>query len=185
MYEIKNTYGNYVNAAVSSGAGKTKVGEQPEARSKAYGSMTEYTKTMQERYRTGTEKQLSVMDIFYRLNRPGKEIAKAADAALLRRYEAEKETETEQQELQMSDEGKEQKGIQESETRTDIIVKPDGSRVLVVTMSVGGIETTMSLEISKPTALQNESRNEQESSTEQSIKVASCPEDMGNVVREG
>lgn len=185
MYEIKNTYGNYVNEDVSSGAGKTKAGERSEAGSKAYGSMAEYTKTMQEKYRTGTEKQLSVMDIFYRLNRPGKEIAKAADAALLRRYEAEKETETEQQELQTSGEEREQKDIQESETRTDIIVKPDGSRVLVVTMSVGGIETTMSLEISKPTALQNESRNEQESSTEQSIKMASCPEDMGNVVREG
>ena len=36
-----------------------------------------------------------------------------------------------------------------------IYVKPDGSRVLVVTMNFGGIETTMSLEISKPTAIQN------------------------------
>ena len=43
----------------------------------------------------------------------------------------------------------------ESKTDTEIIVKPDGSRVLVVTMNFGGIETTMSLEISKPTAIQN------------------------------
>lgn len=44
----------------------------------------------------------------------------------------------------------------ESETNTIIIVKPDGSRVLVVTMNVGGMETTMSLEISKPTEFANE-----------------------------
>ncbi len=46
---------------------------------------------------------------------------------------------------------------EESKTKTDIIVKPDGSRVLVVTMSMGGMETTMSLEISKPTEVPNES----------------------------
>ena len=38
----------------------------------------------------------------------------------------------------------------------EIIVKPDGSRVLVMTMSVGGMETTMSLEISKPTKAPNQ-----------------------------
>ena len=43
-----------------------------------------------------------------------------------------------------------------TENKTDIIVKPDGSRVLVVTMSVGGMETTMSIEISKPTNMQND-----------------------------
>lgn len=48
------------------------------------------------------------------------------------------------------------KEIEKAKTDTDIIVKPDGSRVLVVTMSVGGMETTMSLEISKPTDLPNE-----------------------------
>ena len=45
---------------------------------------------------------------------------------------------------------------QESDSKTDIIVKPDGSRVLVVTMSIGGMKTTMSLEISKPTEAPNE-----------------------------
>ncbi len=45
---------------------------------------------------------------------------------------------------------------EESKTDTDIIVKPDGSRVLVVTMKIGGMETTMSLEISKPTTMQND-----------------------------
>ena len=46
--------------------------------------------------------------------------------------------------------------VRESETKTEIIAKPDGSRVLVMTMSIGGMETTMSLEISKPTEAPNE-----------------------------
>lgn len=45
--------------------------------------------------------------------------------------------------------------IRKSKTQTDIVVKPDGSRVLVVTMDMGGMETTMSLEISKPTDMDN------------------------------
>lgn len=52
------------------------------------------------------------------------------------------------------------KEIDKAETDTDIIVRPDGSRVLVVTMSVGGMETTMSLEISKPTDMPNEIRQD-------------------------
>ncbi len=50
----------------------------------------------------------------------------------------------------------------ESETTSDIVVKPDGSRVLVVTMNIGGMETTMSLEISKPTTLPNDCETENE-----------------------
>ena len=45
---------------------------------------------------------------------------------------------------------------QESGTKAEIIVKPDGSRVLVMTINVGGMETAMSLEISKPTEAPNE-----------------------------
>ncbi len=56
----------------------------------------------------------------------------------------------------LSDEELEQADRQESETKTEIIAKPDGSRVLVLTMSIGGMETTMSLEISKPTEVPNE-----------------------------
>lgn len=44
---------------------------------------------------------------------------------------------------------------EESGFKTNIIVKPDGSRVLMITMSLGGMETTMSIEISKPTEMQN------------------------------
>ncbi len=47
-----------------------------------------------------------------------------------------------------------------TDTKTDIVVKADGTRVLVVTTNMGGMETTTSLEISKPTLMQNESRNE-------------------------
>lgn len=54
-----------------------------------------------------------------------------------------------------SEEKSEQPADVESKTDTEIIIKPDGSRVLVVTMSFRGMETTMSLEISKPTAMPN------------------------------
>lgn len=47
-------------------------------------------------------------------------------------------------------------GEKETETKSNVVVKPDGSRVLVVTMNIGGMETTMSLEISKPTNMQND-----------------------------
>ena len=62
----------------------------------------------------------------------------------------------EQEDSDAVDEELEQADKQESESKTDIIVKPDGSRVLVMTMSIGGMETTMSLEISKPTKAPNE-----------------------------
>ena len=46
------------------------------------------------------------------------------------------------------------------ETQSDIVVKPDGSRVLVVTVNIGGMETSMSLEISKPADALNETENQ-------------------------
>ena len=55
----------------------------------------------------------------------------------------------------------EQEERQESKTRSDIIIKPDGSRVLVLTMSVGGMETTTCLEISKPTHMLNNNLKQQ------------------------
>lgn len=36
-------------------------------------------------------------------------------------------------------------------TVSDIVVKADGSRVLVITMKIGGMESTMSIKISDPT----------------------------------
>ena len=65
----------------------------------------------------------------------------------------------------VSDEELKQEDKQESESKTDIIVKPDGSRVLVMTMSIGGMETTMSLEISKPTEAPNENAKQETDNT--------------------
>ncbi|HBI59910.1 MAG TPA: hypothetical protein DDY31_01650 [Lachnospiraceae bacterium] len=50
--------------------------------------------------------------------------------------------------------------IEKDKTDTDIIVKSDGSRVLVVTINVGGMRSSMSMEISKPTMLQNDMSNQ-------------------------
>ena len=38
----------------------------------------------------------------------------------------------------------------EEETKTEIIVKPDGSKVLMITVTVGGQEAVTSVELSKP-----------------------------------
>lgn len=54
--------------------------------------------------------------------------------------------------------GKDAQEEEDSKTDTEVIVKPDGSRVLVVTMNVGGTETSMTLEISEPTGMPNENR---------------------------
>lgn len=59
----------------------------------------------------------------------------------------------------------------DSKTETNIVVKPDGSRVLMVTMSVGGMETTMSLEISKPTDMENNSRGLEAENLKESIET--------------
>ncbi len=53
-----------------------------------------------------------------------------------------------------------QKAKKETETKTDIMVKADGSRVLVMTVKVGGMETTTGLEISRPTNWQNDCSKE-------------------------
>ena len=70
-----------------------------------------------------------------------------------------------EQEEDVSDEELKQEDKQESESKTEIIVKPDGSRVLVMTMSIGGMETTMSLEISKPTEAPNENAKQETDNT--------------------
>lgn len=50
--------------------------------------------------------------------------------------------------------------IKDTKTDSDIIVKPDGSRVLVMTMRIGGMKTAMSLELSKPTNIPDNCRSE-------------------------
>lgn len=50
----------------------------------------------------------------------------------------------------------------QNDTESDIIVKPDGSRVLVVTMNIGGVASTMSLKISEPAAMPNDAEKRPE-----------------------
>ncbi len=46
---------------------------------------------------------------------------------------------------------------EKTDSKTNIIVKADGSRVLMITTKIGGMESVMSMEISKPTDMQNNS----------------------------
>lgn len=45
---------------------------------------------------------------------------------------------------------------EESRVETNVEVKPDGSRVLVMTRTLGGMATSMSIELSKPTSMPND-----------------------------
>lgn len=45
---------------------------------------------------------------------------------------------------------------QQNETESDVVVKPDGSRVLVVTMNIRGVASTMSMKLSDPTIMPND-----------------------------
>ena len=66
------------------------------------------------------------------------------------------------------------------ETKSDIIVKSDGSRVLVITTNVGGMETTMSLELSKPTNMLNT-----ENDYDEKHDVLNSHEDVSPILKEG
>lgn len=55
---------------------------------------------------------------------------------------------------------------QDSNTHSEIIVRPDGSRVLVITMDIAGTQTAMSLQISEPTDLQNDVSGQEDGSNE-------------------
>ncbi|MCI9149889.1 MAG: hypothetical protein HFI42_05220 [Lachnospiraceae bacterium] len=58
--------------------------------------------------------------------------------------------------------------VEKTETKSEIIVKPDGSRVLVVTTITNGVVTSVqSMEISKPTDAPNESGEEGEAEGKQ------------------
>lgn len=54
-----------------------------------------------------------------------------------------------------NDNDKKSKDTEESKTDSEVIVKPDGSKVLMMTTYVGGMETMMSLQITEPSALQD------------------------------
>lgn len=59
--------------------------------------------------------------------------------------------------LEGKDTEKSEEENEDAKTETDIIVKPDGSRVLIMTMQIGGMKTMMSLKISEPTDMPNDS----------------------------
>ena len=103
-------------------------------------------------------------------------------------YEAFKSTNPlmRQEDSIVSDEEVEQVDGQESETKTEIIVKPDGSRVLVMTMSIGGMETTMSLEISKPTEALNENSKQDTDNNMPSadVEMDTASDEMSNISTE-
>lgn len=67
------------------------------------------------------------------------------------------------------------KNVQEQNTQTNIVVKPDGSRVLVMTVNIGGMETTMSMEISKPTELPNNICSQE---TEEDLQASAAQEEI-------
>ena len=89
----------------------------------------------------------------------------------------------EQEDNDVSDEELKQEDKQESESKTEIIVKPDGSRVLVMTMSIGGMETTMSLEISKPTEAPKEN-SEHDTNNTPTAENDTVSNEMSNVSSE-
>lgn len=67
--------------------------------------------------------------------------------------------------------------IEKTETESEIIVKPDGSRVLVVTTITNGVVTSVqSMEISKPTDAPNESGEEGASEEEQEGEASETEE---------
>lgn len=64
----------------------------------------------------------------------------------------------------------------ESDVDTEVIVRPDGSRVLMMTVNIGGMSTTMSMKISEPAEAVNEvSRVEQDG---EETKCAGMQEDF-------
>lgn len=85
--------------------------------------------------------QVSAAEIYQMMKEDGKDKLKAEE------NEVDK-TEASQEKKELD--------VDRKESESNIIVNPDGSRVLLVTISIGGMKTTMSLEISKPTAMQND-----------------------------
>ncbi len=67
-------------------------------------------------------------------------------------------------EAEKSKKAKTKKDDEKEDSSSQIIVKPDGSRVLIITTKVGGMETNMSIKISEPTYMPNDSEylNEEE-----------------------
>lgn len=138
-------------------AGKTSRHQAPWGGEQEFGSTFEQTKYQQSSSAAG--KVLSKDELQQAYNSMS-----FKRANVIKAYEDEAlDTETD---LEEKDTGKTTKkpaeDPEEAQTETDIIVKPDGSRVLVITMNIGGMETIMSLKISEPTDMPNDSALKEE-----------------------
>ena len=79
---------------------------------------------------------------------------------------------------------KEDSTEEESKTDTQILVRPDGSRVLLIKVMVAGMETTMSLKLSEATKMQNDSHSQEQESVqgsgEEHLEIAEMAEEMAD-----
>lgn len=123
--------------------------------------------------------QESAIDIYNRMRRirtldiaedgQGKDASEIPDDDIPAEKSSNKSVSGELLEKEAPDEPKEE---EEAKSDSDIIVKPDGSRVLVMTMTFGGMKTSMSLEISGPTAMANDCRMGDETSLGLAVDIS-------------
>jgi len=66
---------------------------------------------------------------------------------------------------------------QDTKTESEIIVKPDGSRVLMITMNIGGTQASMSLRISDPTDMQNNISKQENHNSDAPVNTAALTSD--------
>ncbi len=66
---------------------------------------------------------------------------------------------------------------QDTKTESEIIVKPDGSRVLMITVNIGGTQASMSLQISEPTDMQNNISKQENRNSEAPVNTAALTSD--------
>lgn len=77
--------------------------------------------------------------------------------------------------LVMSDSEDQGNTQEESRTATQVLVKPDGSRVLLVKVMVAGMQTTMGLRLSEETDMPNSSNETAEGFSEDNTDMAELP----------
>ena len=135
---------------------------------------------------TNTTTQASVLDIYGSMCKFGRNISRAAETKVgvenASDWEDWLKESGQKHERVLSDEETEPIKEQESNAKTEIVVQPDGSRVLVMTMEVGGMETTVSLEISKPTKAQNDYSKQDTTDDMSAIEKADMSDEAFSIV---
>ena len=93
----------------------------------------------------------NIYDRTYELHRSNK--GEQSFAKLLDKVNEDKSNVTDMSAKESSEEKSDDKKDmpEEEETKTEIVVRPDGSKVLMITVSVGGQEAVTSVELAKPT----------------------------------